>query len=378
MMSDRRGGIDHALQLAARRLAQFRVGCGGAPAAEDVFLHGSGVIVGILHHVDAEERQALAIELMSQEVVDSSAIEGEILDRASVQSSLAKQLGLATDRRKANAAEAGAAELMAVLYRGYHEPLSDNLLFGGHMMLMNGRRDLTDIGRYRTHADLMQIVSGPLHAPRVHFEAPPSASVPAEMARFIGWFNETAPDGASPLPGITRAGIAHLWFETIHPFEDGNGRLGRAIAEKALVQSLKAPTLTALAETIHRHLKDHYAALHRASQDNRIDDWLRWFADIVTAAQARTTARARFLIEKTRMLDRLRDRLNPRQEKALLCMFAEGVDGFAGGLSAHNYRTITGAAPATATRDLAALVEMGALVRSGDLRYARYRLAFPN
>lgn len=346
--------------------------------AEDVFLHGSGVIVGILHHVDAEERQALAIELMSQEVVDSSAIEGEILDRASVQSSLAKQLGLATDLRKANAAEAGAAELMADLYRGYHEPLSDNLLFGWHMMLMNGRRDLTDVGRYRTHADPMQIVSGPLHAPRVHFEAPPSASVPAEMARFIDWFNETAPDGASPLPGITRAGITHLWFETIHPFEDGNGRLGRAIAEKALAQSLKAPTLTALAETIHRHLKDHYAALHRARQDNRIDDWLRWFADIVTAAQARTTARARFLIEKTRMLDRLRDRLNPRQEKALLRMFAEGVDGFAGGLSAHNYRTITDAAPATATRDLAALVEMGALVRSGELRYARYRLALPD
>lgn len=149
---------------------------------EDVFLHGSGVIVGILHHVVAEERQALAIELMSQEVVDSSAIEGEILDRASVQSSLARQLGLATDRRKANAAEAGAAELMADLYRGYHEPLSDNLLFGWHMMLMNGRRDLTDIGRYRTHADPMQIVSGPLHAPHVHFQAPPSASVPAEMA----------------------------------------------------------------------------------------------------------------------------------------------------------------------------------------------------
>lgn len=347
-------------------------------AAEDAFLQGGGVIVGILHHVDANARQALAIELISQEAVDSSAIEGEILDRASVQSSLARQLGLVTDRRKANAAEAGAAELMADLYRGYQEPLSDRLLFDWHNMLMNGRRDLSDVGRYRTHADPMQIVSGPLQAPRVHFEAPPSDRVTAEMTRFIDWFNETAPNGPAPLPAITRAGIAHLWFETIHPFEDGNGRLGRAIAEKALAQSLQAPTLTALAETIHRHRKDYYAALHRASQDNHIDEWMNWFAEIVTAAQRRTTARVRFLIEKTRMFDRLRDQLNPRQEKALLRMFAEGVDGFSGGLSAHNYRTITDAAPATATRDLAALVEMGALVRSGELRYARYHLALPD
>lgn len=240
---------------------------------------------------------------------------------------------------------------------------------------MNGRRDIVDVGHYRTHADPMQIVSGPLQAPRVHFEAPPSDRVAAEMARFIEWFNASAPGGSTPLPAVTRAGIAHLWFETVHPFEDGNGRLGRAIAEKALAQSLKTPTLTALAETINRHRKDYYAALHRASRDNHIDAWLNWFADIVIAAQMRTVARVRLLIEKTRMLDRLRDRLNSRQEKVLLRMFAEGVDGFTGGLSAQNYRTITEAGPATATRDLGGLVEMGALIRSGELRYARYHLA---
>ena len=343
--------------------------------AEDAFLTGGGVIVGILHHGEPDAQQALAIELISQEVVDSSAIEGEVLDRSSVQSSLARQLGFSADRRRANAAEAGAAELMADLYRRYDVPLSDDLLFSWHRMLMNGRRDLVDIGRYRTHADSMQIVSGPLQAPRVHFEAPPSDRVAAEMAHFIEWFNASAPAGATPLSAVTRAGIAHLWFETVHPFEDGNGRLGRAIAEKALAQSLKTPTLTALAETINRRRKDYYAALHRASRDNHIDAWLNWFADIVIAAQMRTVARVRFLIEKTRMLDRLRGRLNSRQEKVLLRMFAEGVDGFAGGLSAQNYRTITDAAPATATRDLAGLVEMGVLIRSGELRYARYRLA---
>ena len=159
--------------------------------AEARFLKGAGVVVGAMHHLDGDARQGIVIELISQEMVDSSAIEGEILDRVSVQSSIARRLGFAADRRRSNPAEAGAAELMADLYRRYAEPLTDQLLFDWHKMLMNGRRDLADIGSYRTHADPMQIVSGALHAPRVHFEAPPSDRVPEEMARFIAWFNVT-------------------------------------------------------------------------------------------------------------------------------------------------------------------------------------------
>uniref|UniRef100_UPI0035C967F4 Fic family protein n=1 Tax=uncultured Sphingomonas sp. TaxID=158754 RepID=UPI0035C967F4 len=276
--------------------------------------------------------------------------------------------------RRSNPAEAGAAELMVDLYRGYSAPLNDQQLFNWHAMLMNGRRDLTAIGAYRTHADAMQIVSGALHAPRVHFEAPPSDRVPTEMAQFTTWYNESGPRGSTPLPAITRAAIAHLWFETVHPFEDGNGRLGRAIAEKALAQSLKAPTLTALAATINRHKKAYYLELQRASQTNQVDDWIDWFATIVLEAQARTIESIRFLINKTRLLDRLRGTINARQEKALLRMMAEGIDGFAGGLSARNYRTITDATSATATRDLSELVELGALTRIGERRYARYQL----
>ena len=348
---------------------------------EEQFLKGSGVVIGALHHLDADSRDGLTIELISQEVVDSSAIEGEILDRDSVQSSLARHLGFAADQRRASAAEAGAAELMADVYRNHAAPLDDKTLFAWHAMLMNGRRDIADIGRYRTHEDAMQIVSGALHAPRVHFEAPASDAVPMEMARFIAWFNDSAPSSratdSGQLPAITRAAISHLWFESIHPFEDGNGRIGRAIAEKALAQNLAAPTLTALAETINRHRKAYYAALHLGSQSNDIDAWLAWFADIVIEAQARTITRIRFLIDKTRLLDRLRGQINERQEKALVRLFREGPDGFEGGLSAGNYRTITGAALATATRDLADLVDKGALIRTGERRYARYHLATP-
>lgn len=346
--------------------------------AETRFLKGAGVVVGSMHHLDGEARHGIVVELISQEMVDSSAIEGEILDRISVQSSIARQLGFAADRRRSNPAEAGAAELMADLYRRYAESLTDRLLFDWHKMLMNGRRDLAGIGSYRTHADPMQIVSGALHAPRIHFEAPPSDRVPDEMARFIAWFNDSSPQGSKPLAAITRAAIVHLWFETIHPFEDGNGRLGRALAEKSLAQSLEAPTLTALAATINRYKKAYYTQLHRASQTNRIDAWMVWFADIVLEAQGRTIESIRFLIEKTRLLDRLRGRINARQEKALIRMMAEGPDGFVGGLSAHNYRTITEAASATATRDLAELVELGALERVGERRYTRYHLTIAN
>ena len=343
-------------------------------SAEAQFLKGAGVVVGTMHHLGGDAQQAVTIEIISQETVDTSAIEGEVLDRASVQSSVAKQLGLAAPERRANAAEAGAAELMVDLYRSYAQPLTDRQLFDWHTMLMHGRRDIKDIGAYRTHADPMQIVSGPLHAPNVHYEAPPSEQVAAEMQAFIRWFNDSAPDGANTLAAITRAAIAHLWFESIHPFEDGNGRIGRAIAEKALAQALEAPTLTALAETIHGHRKAYYAELHRASETSEIDAWLGWFAEIVLEAQARTITRIRFLIEKTRMFDQLNGKINARQEKALLRMFAEGPDGFDGGLSAHNYQTITDAASATTTRDLTELVELKALRRSGERRYARYYL----
>ena len=344
-------------------------------AMEDRFLKGAGVTVGTMAHLADTDRNSLTISLIAQEAVDSSAIEGEILDRASVQSSVAKHLGIAADQRRANAAEAGAAELMASLYRGYREPLTNEMLFQWHSMLMNGRRDLVDIGRYRTHEDPMQIVSGALHAPKVHFEAPPSAAVPSEMGAFIQWFNTSSPAGEAPVSGLARAGIAHLWFESIHPFEDGNGRLGRAIAEKALAQWLDAPAITALAETIQRNRKAYYEQLQRASISNRIDEWLTWFCGIALAAQQRTIERVEFLIGKSRLLERLRGKINERQEKALLRMFAEGPEGFTGGLSAANYRTITDASSASATRDLAELVDLGALRKEGEFKHSRYYLA---
>ncbi len=344
-------------------------------AAEEQFLLGAGVSLGTVKHLDTNDHQQLLVELMSGEAVTTSAIEGEVLNRASVQSSIQRQLGLASpDKRRATAAEQGIAEMMVDLYRSFSEPLSEQMLFGWHRMVTSGRNDLADIGQYRTSGEPMQVVSGAIGRPRIHFEAPPSELVPVEMTRFTSWFNRTAAHGKESLPAVTRAGMAHLYFESIHPFEDGNGRIGRAIAEKAMTQSFGQPVFTSLATTILAHQKNYYEALERANRRIEITEWLVWFAEIALEAQRRSLAHVEFILAKTKLLDRLHNEINERQRKALLRLFQEGPGGFKGGLSAGNYSTITGAAPATTTRDLADLVEKGVLVRSGERRHARYAL----
>lgn len=343
--------------------------------AEPQFLLEAGEISGMVKHLQGEEREQFTIESMSREAVTTSEIEGEILDRASVQSSIRKQLGLAVEERRAKPGEQGIAEMMVDLYRRFAEPLSTDMLFAWHAMVLRGRRDLKDIGRYRTSAEPMRVVSGALYAPKVHFEAPPASAVAAEMSRFVEWFNRTAPAGGEPLPSLTRAGIAHLYFVSIHPFEDGNGRLARAISEKAMSQSLRRPALIAMAAAILARRKSYYRALDAASRNNEVTDWLAWFAETAIEAQRQALAGIGFLLGKARLLDGLRGQLNVRQEKALLRMFREGPQGFQGGLSAGKYAGITGASPATTTRDLADLVTKGALTRKGELRHARYYLA---
>ena len=346
-------------------------------SAEALFLVEAGSYVGTAKHLGEADREQLTVEAMSTEALTTSEIEGEVLDRVSVQSSIRRQLGLVTDRRRVGAAEQGVSEMMVDLHHGFAEPLSHEMLFRWHRMLTLGRRDLKKVGAYRTHVEPMQVVSGAIHDPRVHFEALPSASVLAEMSRFIDWFNRSAPGSTEALPALTRAGIAHLYFVCVHPFEDGNGRIGRAIVEKVLAQSLGRPTQVALAATILAKRNAYYNALEANNKHQEVTPWLAWFAATVIEAQRRSIAAVDFLIDKTRLLDRLRDQLNDRQMKALLRMLREGPDGFEGGLSAGKYIGITGASPATATRDLADMVARNALVRSGEQRHTRYALALP-
>src|SRR6202023_3911001 len=146
---------------------------------------------------------------------------------------------------------------------------------------------------------------GPDYKRTVHFEAPPSAREGDEMTRFIAWFNDTAPRGKSPCPALTRAGIVHLYFVCSPPYEDGNGRIGRALAEKTLAQNLGQPSLIALAYTIERKRKDYYAALERNNKDTGISDWLNYFARTILEAQNNTIKRVDFYVAKAKFHARL-------------------------------------------------------------------------
>ncbi len=345
--------------------------------AEERFLLAGGHLGGVVRHLEGEDRDHLVVDVMSDEAITTSQIEGDVLSRASVQSSIRRQLGLAGQPHPVRPAEQGIAEMMVDVYRHFDTPLDERTLCVWHGMVAQGRTDLRDIGRYRSGGDPMQVLSGPMYAPVVHFEAPSSARVGEHMSRYIEWFNRTAPRGREPLPPLTRAGIAHLYFESIHPFEDGNGRIGRVIAEKALAQSLGQPSLAMLAATILSRHRDYYAALEAANKDMEITAWLAWFAATVLEAQGRSTAQVEFLIDKTRLLDRMRGLINARQQAVLLRMLREGPTGFVGGLSAGKYITIAKTSPATATRDLADMVDKGALVRTGERRHARYRIPIP-
>lgn len=338
---------------------------------EDKFLHSSGIMQGSFLHINSDDKKKLTIELISSEAIKTSEIEGEILNRDSVQSSIKRHFGLNTDHRKIPPAENGIAEMMINLYEEYNQNLTQETLLLWHKMLCNGRRDIANIGSYRTHTEPMQVISGPLHKPIIHFEAPESDKMQNEMDKFIIWFAESQ-ESMRPL---TRASIAHLYFVSIHPFEDGNGRIARAIAEKSLSEHLGYPTLIVLSTIIEKNKKQYYEMLEKSNKHNEITEWVIYFSTTIIEAQQKTLENIEFLIHKTKFFDSFQGQLNERQKKVILRLFDAGPDGFEGGLSAKNYRSITGTTSATATRDLKDLVDKNALKKTGELKHARYCLS---
>lgn len=334
---------------------------------EKQFLVSIGSAAAYLKTIDKQDYHHFIVEILSTEGLESSKIEGEILDRESLQSSIKQHFGLKGSGQK-QPKEARLAAVLCSVYEEYKKPLTHETLWQWHAQLFKNSTNINDIGTYRTHAEPMQIVSNRSGSPIVYFEAPPSSTIYKEMTAFIEWFNSYK----GPILG--RAAIAHIYFESIHPFEDGNGRIGRLLVEKVLSQGIGHPTLIAVSKTLETNKKKYYAELEKCNKTLEVQAWVEFFSQAILDAQEESMDLLYFLIQKSKFLLRYTDQVGERQLKVLLRMLADGPKGFAGGLSAENYISITKATRPTATRDLTDLVEKGALIKSGELRYTRYRL----
>jgi Fic family protein len=356
---------------------QFQYELARIQEREQRFLMCAGELSGVIRYLSEDEKQTMTLELVGLEAFKTSEIEGELLDRESLQSSIRKCFGLQAAHGKSQPRELGIAEMMRHLYSTFDEPLTHETLFQWHTFLMSGHSYIKEVGCYRQQPEPMQIVSGYLNKPKVHYEAPPSVQMQQEMDRFIAWFNQSAPNGEQPLPALTRAAIAHVYFLMIHPFEDGNGRIGRALVEKILAQQCRQPTLTAISYVIQENKKAYYDAIARQNTTLSLDAWLDYFSLLMLEAQACTLKHMEFTLQKAQFLEKYSKLLNDRQERVVRRVLQEGLGGFAQGLTVKKYIRLTDASRATATRDLQHLVEQGAIIRTGDTKSTRYWINLP-
>jgi Fic family protein len=337
-----------------------------------------GTVLGLAHALGLDSHPEIVREIWVGEAMATAGIEGEKLNLDAVRSSVMRKLGIASAGASTRHVD-GLVDVMDDATRNFGSKLTHARLCGWQAALFpSGRSGLARIetGTYRTHADPMQIVSGRQGREKVHYVAPPSSQVHTEMTRFLTWFNSSAPGATIAVEGLVRAALAHLWFETIHPFEDGNGRIGRALADMALAQDANAAVrLYSLSRRLHENRAQYYDALN-AAQCTTLDatDWVVWFITQFEAACGQSATIVRAAVD-TAHFWRAAPVMNERQKKGVQKLLDAGPGGFEGGMSAAKYVNITGASKATATRDLADLAERGVLAVVGQGRGTRYTLA---
>jgi Fic family protein len=335
----------------------------------------TGHFTGMLKALPAATQMEAVIDVMTAEAIKTSEIEGEFLSRKDVMSSIKKNLGLLTDKTNIKDKKAkGISELMVDVRKTFKDHLTKEKLFEWHTMLL-GNNAAIEVGKWRTHKEPMQVISGAIGKQKIHFEAPPSQKVSKEMERFIKWFNDTASGGSKEIKKAPiRSAIAHLYFESIHPFEDGNGRIGRALAEKALSQGLGRPVMLSLSRTIEANKNDYYTALSKAQQSNTISNWINYFLKTILDAQTEAEEQIDFTLRKVKFFDQHRSDFNQRQLTVVKRILQEGPKGFEGGMNARKYSSLTKTSKATATRDLQDLAEKKILIATGGGRSTSYQV----
>ncbi|HEX3885378.1 MAG TPA: Fic family protein [Stellaceae bacterium] len=336
--------------------------------------HRQGRLIGHMEALGFSLRSEAVLQTLTQDVLKSSEIEGEKLDHDQVRSSIARRLGLdigglaAADRHVE-----GVVEMMLDATQKYERPLTGERLAGWHAaMFPTGRSGMARItvGAWRDDKNgPMQVVSGPIGRERVHYEAPSATRVDSEMKEFLAWFNDEA--GIDP---VLKAGIAHLWFVTVHPFEDGNGRIARAIADMSLARSEQtAQRFYSMSAQIRQERKAYYDLLEATQKQDGLDitPWLEWFLACLGRAFDRAENVLTNVFRKARFWEKHTGAFNPRQRDMLNRL----LNGFEGKLTSSKWATLEKCSQDTAARDIDDLIKRGILARdAGGGRSTSYSL----
>ena len=337
--------------------------------------HRQGRLLGRMDALGFDLKREACLATITNDVVKSSAIEGETLNPEEVRSSIARRLGIdIAGFAPASRDVEGIVGMMLDATQRYHKPLTAERLFDWHAALFpKGRSGMSRItvGSWRQlSAGTIQVISGPLGRGKVHFEAPSADRHDREMSSFLSWFN-----GEQKIDPIIKAGLAHFWFVTIHPFEDGNGRIARAIADMSLSRADGTENrFYSMSAQIESERKAYYSILER-QQRGAIDvtAWLSWFLDCLDRAIDQAEESLSSVLYKAKMWERInRQPLNDRQRLVLNRMF----EGFKNHINTSKYATLAKCSPDTALRDIQQMVERGIFVQNlGGGRSTSYRLA---
>lgn len=333
--------------------------------------HRQGLLIGQMKAQGFQLREESGLINLTDEIVKSSAIEGEILDKEQVRSSLAKHLGMDIGSvPPASRHIDGIVEMMLDATENHDEPLTEERLFGWQAALFptgrSGMRDIT-VGAWRTGA--MQVVSGGIGREKIHCEAPEADQLSKEMKAFLKWFN-----ASSELDPILRAALAHFWFVTIHPFDDGNGRIGRAIAEMALTRadqtSERFYSMSAQIEAERKRYYDVLECCQKMTLD--ITRWMQWFLECLGRSVDRAEGTLNNILKKARVWEKANEKpVNDRQRKVINRL----LDHFEGNLNTSKYAKMTKCSSDTALRDIQVLIERGIIEKNpGGGRSTSYRL----
>lgn len=337
--------------------------------------HRQGRLVGRMEGLGFELQSEAVLQTLTQDVLKSSEIEGEKLDKGQVRSSIARRLGMdigalpPTDRYVE-----GIVEMMLDATREFEAPLTVDRLFGWHAaMFPAGRSGLAKItvGDWRTDASgPMQVVSGPFGREKIHYQAPEAERIDQEMAAFLDWFNSN-----KPMDPVLKAGLAHLWFVTIHPFEDGNGRIARAIADMALARSEQsAQRFYSMSSQIRQERKDYYDILEHTQKGTLdVTAWQEWFLGCLSRAIENAETMLASVLRKAKVWERLTAAgpLNERQRRVINRL----LDGFEGSLTTSKWAKLAKCSQDTAYRDILDLVERTILIKNpGGGRSTSYSL----